>query len=119
MTDLSCCWRRQEFWSRFDAYQIGLYGEEYCHLEPVNKVLAPALRVIKQQQQARDAAASTRASARPLLLTGADDKRVREVADVGASGVRLVGRKKGAGARQLLEQCLRAAGESVDAQRRA
>lgn len=53
------------------------------------------------------------------LLTRTDDKRVRDVGHIGAPGVRLVAREKGAGARQLLEQRLRAAGESVDLVRSA
>lgn len=44
------------------------------------------------------------------LLTRSDDERVHSVADVTAPGVRLVVREKGAGARRLLEQKLRAAG---------
>lgn len=53
------------------------------------------------------------------LLTRNDDERVRGVADLGTAGVRLVAREKGAGARQLLEQRLRAAGESVNLVRAA
>ncbi|MBK8996973.1 MAG: helix-turn-helix domain-containing protein [Myxococcales bacterium] len=48
------------------------------------------------------------------LLTRGDDERVRSVADVTARGVTLVVREKGAGARQLLEQRMRAAGLSLD-----
>ena len=44
------------------------------------------------------------------LLTRSDDDRVRSITDVTAPGVTLVVREKGAGARQLLEQKLRAAG---------
>lgn len=53
------------------------------------------------------------------LLTRSDDGRVRGVADLSATNVRLVAREKGAGARHLLEQQLRAAGESVDVVRSA
>lgn len=48
------------------------------------------------------------------LLTRVDDGRVRSIADVTAPRVRLVVREKGAGARQLLEQRMRAAGMSLD-----
>lgn len=44
------------------------------------------------------------------LLARSDDVRVRSVTDLTARGVRLVVRERGAGARQLLEQRLRAAG---------
>ncbi len=53
------------------------------------------------------------------LLTRRDDVRVRCVADVTTPGLRLVVREKGAGARQLLEQRLRAAGASLDVVRAA
>lgn len=53
------------------------------------------------------------------LLTRRDDMRVRNVADVTTPGLRLVVREKGAGARQLLEQRLRAAGASLDVVRAA
>lgn len=53
------------------------------------------------------------------LLTRTDDERVRSVADIGASKIRLVAREKGAGARQLLEQRLRAAGCSLERVRSA
>lgn len=53
------------------------------------------------------------------LLTRSGDDRVCAIADLPAPGVRLVVRERGAGARQLLEKRLRAAGESLDVVRRA
>lgn len=53
------------------------------------------------------------------LLTRNDDTRVKGVADLASPKVRLVAREKGACARQLLEQRLRAAGESVSLVRTA
>lgn len=53
------------------------------------------------------------------LITRSDDVRVRGVADIAARGVRLVAREKGAGARQLLESKLVAAGVTLDVLRAA